>query len=187
MSIPVEAVHSIHDQNSFFAFLRSQLNWPLQENIDIKDATFGWKPEEFGIKPEDLRGSTIMQLRPFVEGQPWGIFFLQHHTIGNSLHLTGRLDVLCRDKQGALWISTGGDGIWRYDPAVQKASHFLPKAMPTKIVQDSEGVFWLARGASGPPLWTPSLDASSVEPTPMTLLDHTPCDSIIQRSLKWTA
>ena len=86
MSIPVEAAHSIHDQNSFFAFLRNQLNWPLQDNIDVKDAMFGWEPESIGLKPEDLRGSSITQLRPFVEGQPWGIFFL--HLKQEKLYVT---------------------------------------------------------------------------------------------------
>ncbi|MGD1045761.1 MAG: DNA methyltransferase, partial [Bacteroidota bacterium] len=77
MLLPVEAVRSIHDQSSFLEFLRSHLGWPIQEQLSFEDLSYGWQPEEIGLKPDNLKGSTIVQLRPFTENQPWGIFILQ--------------------------------------------------------------------------------------------------------------
>ncbi|MBU1298902.1 MAG: Eco57I restriction-modification methylase domain-containing protein, partial [Bacteroidetes bacterium] len=74
--IPSEAVQNIHNQNSFFQFLRDHLGWNIQDDISFDDLTFGWQPEEMGLKSDDLRGSRISQLRPFTNDQPWGIFFI---------------------------------------------------------------------------------------------------------------
>jgi type I restriction-modification system DNA methylase subunit len=75
--IPVEAVHKIKDQESFIRFLREELGWKMQEEVALSDLSFQWFPEDFELKPDDLRGSRITQLRPFVKDQPWGIFILQ--------------------------------------------------------------------------------------------------------------
>lgn len=70
MPLPVEAVRSIHDQSSFLDFLRNHLGWPIREQLSFEDLSYGWQPEEIGLKPTDLKGSTIAQLRPFTDNQP---------------------------------------------------------------------------------------------------------------------
>lgn len=74
--IPLEAVHSIHNQNSFFQFLKDHLGWKIQDDVSFDNLTYDYFPKDIGLKPEDLRGSRIFQLRPFTNNQPWGIFFI---------------------------------------------------------------------------------------------------------------
>lgn len=74
--LPIEAVSSIKDQKSFFAFLNNYLAWPIKEEIDFEDATYYWDTSEFGYDKSYFKGSSIYQLRPFVQDQPWGIFIL---------------------------------------------------------------------------------------------------------------
>lgn len=77
MSIDPKSIHNIHSREDFLKFLSSELAWPVPEDLSFDDVTFDIYPSEVGIRPEDLRGSTIAQLRPFVKEQPWGIFILQ--------------------------------------------------------------------------------------------------------------
>ena len=74
--VPLEAVQKINDKKSFFAFLKQELNWPIEEEIEFEDATYYWDTDEFDYPKEYFKGSEIFQLRPFTEIQPWGIFFL---------------------------------------------------------------------------------------------------------------
>lgn len=85
--VPVQVIHSIHDQKSFLQFLRDELLWDIPLNLKFDDLTFGWNPEEIGLSKADLRGSGISQLRPFKdEAQPWGIFFI--HLNSPRLYIT---------------------------------------------------------------------------------------------------
>lgn len=77
MSITPNVIHSINSRETFLRFLADTLQWPIPEDLAFNELTFDAYPEEWGVRREDLRGSTISQLRPFVDGQPWGIFLLQ--------------------------------------------------------------------------------------------------------------
>jgi len=77
MSISPSSIHSIHSREDFLRFLSSELSWPIPDDLSFDDVTFDVYPDELGIRREDLRGSTIAQIRPFVQDQPWGIFVLQ--------------------------------------------------------------------------------------------------------------
>ena len=77
MSISPSSIHSIHSREDFLRFLSSELAWPIPDDLSFEDVTFDVYPDELGIRREDLRGSTIAQIRPFVQNQPWGIFVLQ--------------------------------------------------------------------------------------------------------------
>ena len=77
MSISPSSIHSIHSREDFLRFLSSELAWPIPDDLSFEDVTFDVYPDELGIRREDLRGSTIAQIRPFVQDQPWGIFVLQ--------------------------------------------------------------------------------------------------------------
>ena len=75
--LSIEAVNSIKDQKSFFVFLNKYLSWPFTEETNFEDATYYWDTDEFGCDKSYFKGSSIYQLRPFTNDQPWGIFILQ--------------------------------------------------------------------------------------------------------------
>lgn len=57
-------------------YLGEELGWPIRVE-DWEDAVFDWQPEELNLKAEhQVAIQSIMQLRPLVTGQPWGIFFV---------------------------------------------------------------------------------------------------------------
>ncbi|OGU73051.1 MAG: hypothetical protein A2V93_07265 [Ignavibacteria bacterium RBG_16_34_14] len=74
--IQISEVQKIKDQSTFFAFLKNELNWPIEQDIEFEDATYYWNTNEFDYPIEYFKGSEIFQLRPFTDVQPWGIFFL---------------------------------------------------------------------------------------------------------------
>ena len=58
-------------------YLEDELDWPLSE-FGFEDLTFEYSPSELGLKEEDAaKVRTIHQLRPLVDNQPWGIFFVE--------------------------------------------------------------------------------------------------------------
>ena len=58
-------------------YLEEELDWPCQE-YGFEEITFKYTSEELGIKEEDsVQIKQIHQLRPFYQGQPWGIFFIE--------------------------------------------------------------------------------------------------------------
>jgi len=58
------------------AFLRDELDWPIDQGHDEDDLTFDWS-DDLGLKDEErVSIKEIKQLRPLETGQPWGIFFV---------------------------------------------------------------------------------------------------------------
>ncbi|MDT0498925.1 type ISP restriction/modification enzyme [Algiphilus sp. W345] len=58
------------------AYLRTELDWPIEEGYDEDDLTFDWS-DDLGLKDSERVGiREIKQLRPLETGQPWGIFFV---------------------------------------------------------------------------------------------------------------
>jgi predicted helicase len=58
------------------AFLRDELDWPIDQGHDEDDLTFDWS-DDLGLKEvERVSIKEIKQLRPLETGQPWGIFFV---------------------------------------------------------------------------------------------------------------
>jgi hypothetical protein len=75
-SIPVEKIREITTFKQLLAYLRDELDWPIEE-IKEKDLTFDWRPEEIGLDPKTTaKIREIKQLRPLVSNQTWGIFFV---------------------------------------------------------------------------------------------------------------
>lgn len=57
-------------------YLRTELDWPIEEGYDEDDLTFDWS-DDLGLKNSERVGiKEIKQLRPLETGQPWGIFFV---------------------------------------------------------------------------------------------------------------
>ena len=92
IKISFEAVQNIHDQASLFKFLRDQLNWKLDEDLLFEDLTYFWDTDEFGHKKKFFKGSSIYQIRPFSQNQPFGIFIIELKT--QRLHITELREII---------------------------------------------------------------------------------------------
>src|SRR5690606_29223416 len=57
-------------------YLREELDWPIEAE-DVDEATFDYSTDELSINPRyAVRIEMIKQLRPLVNDQVWGIFFI---------------------------------------------------------------------------------------------------------------
>jgi predicted helicase len=57
-------------------YLRDELDWPIEVE-DADDITFEYDPEELGIDAKHaVKIESIKQVRPLVDRQPWGVFFI---------------------------------------------------------------------------------------------------------------
>lgn len=71
-----DAIKSIRNFKSLVKYLRTKLDWPIDEE-DADDLTFDYSPDELGLAEEvAVKIREIKQVRPLVEGQPWGIFWI---------------------------------------------------------------------------------------------------------------
>lgn len=62
--------------DQLIAYLRDELDWPIEQGFDEDDLTFDWS-DDLGLKDSERIGiKEIKQLRPLETGQPWGIFFV---------------------------------------------------------------------------------------------------------------
>ncbi len=60
------------------AYLRDEMNWPIEDGGAFEDLTFDYLPEELGIDPKTAaKIQEIKRLRPLSPKQPWGIFFVK--------------------------------------------------------------------------------------------------------------
>lgn len=69
----------IGDFEALCRYLEDMLGWPLGEGeYDFDALTFQYEPEELGLQDTYADAiESIHQLRPVVDGQPWGIFFVR--------------------------------------------------------------------------------------------------------------
>lgn len=69
----------IGDFEALCRYLEDTLGWPLGEGeYDFDALTFQYEPEELGLQDTYADAiESIHQLRPVVDGQPWGIFFVR--------------------------------------------------------------------------------------------------------------
>ncbi len=76
MSSPVEKLQRIKTLPQLVAYLRDELDWPIDAD-DVENVTFEYTPGELGLdKDADVGIKEIKQLRPLDQGQPWGVFFV---------------------------------------------------------------------------------------------------------------
>ena len=69
-------LRSVKTFKQLLAFLRDDLEWPIEKVEDEEDLTFDWS-DDLGLKDSERVGiKEIKQLRPLESGQPWGIFFI---------------------------------------------------------------------------------------------------------------
>jgi signal transduction histidine kinase/ligand-binding sensor domain-containing protein len=68
--------------------------------------------------------------------------FLHRRVIGISFKPMGRVDIMGNDDANTLWLSCRGNGMWRFDPATQRAKCFLPGSHYGTIKMDRHGTVW---------------------------------------------
>lgn len=62
---------------AFVDYLRDELEWPIEVE-DADEIVFDYEPAELGIDPQHaVKINSIRQIRPLVDGQPWGVFFIE--------------------------------------------------------------------------------------------------------------
>lgn len=71
-----DKLRRVHNIPALVSYLNVELGWPIHVD-DWEDAVYNWEPEELNLKAEhQVAVKSIMQLKPLVTGQPWGIFFV---------------------------------------------------------------------------------------------------------------
>lgn len=76
MSAGLERLKSIKSLTSLIEYLRDELDWEF-ETDDIDDLTYDYDATEFNLDAKAAaKIYAIKQIVPLVEGQPWGIFYL---------------------------------------------------------------------------------------------------------------
>ena len=71
-----DKLRRVHNIPALVNYLNDELGWPIHVD-DWEDAVYNWEPEELNLKAEhQVAVKSIMQLKPLVTGQPWGIFFV---------------------------------------------------------------------------------------------------------------
>jgi hypothetical protein len=77
MAEPTNPLCHIKNFEQLIRYLEEELDWPCEE-YGFDEITFRYSPAELGIKEEEATQiKCIHQLRPFFQGQPWGIFFIE--------------------------------------------------------------------------------------------------------------
>jgi hypothetical protein len=77
MADKTNPLYQIKNFEQLIRYLEDELGWPCEE-YGFDEITFRYSPAELGIKEEEaIQIKYIHQLRPFFQGQPWGIFFIE--------------------------------------------------------------------------------------------------------------
>jgi hypothetical protein len=74
---PVQRIKTLPD---LISYLRDELGWPIFPDTVADDLTFDWSGDELRLAAGHgarLKDGVVRQLRPFVPGQPWGIFLVE--------------------------------------------------------------------------------------------------------------
>jgi hypothetical protein len=72
----IQKLRSLTSFEKLVDYLRDELDWPIEAE-DADALTFEYTPEELGLGPEAaVKVREIRQLRPFIDNQLWGIFWI---------------------------------------------------------------------------------------------------------------
>jgi hypothetical protein len=76
----IKKLRRLADFESLVVYLRDELDWPIEVE-DADEVTFDYDPAELGIDPRHaVKIEAIKQVRPLVDTQPWGIFYIEFET-----------------------------------------------------------------------------------------------------------
>src|SRR5690606_29215783 len=90
--VSAEELRKVNSFPRLIELLRDKLDWPIGEDYEFEDVVFEYEPGELNLKPEErAKVREIHQLRPLVQGQPWGIFFISFEEKSISVTVLRRL------------------------------------------------------------------------------------------------
>jgi predicted helicase len=101
---------NIRDFKSLLSWLSHELNWDtgIDDYDDIEDVTYNFDARDIHLKPEEFAHITsLKQLRPLYEKQPWGIFAVEFE--GKRLEVNSLRKILSglvpkrRNRDHAVW------------------------------------------------------------------------------------
>lgn len=73
----IEKLKSVKDFDGLVEYLRDELDWPIEVE-DAEDITYDYEPKELGIEEKyAAKIKNIKQIRPLIDDQPWGIFYVE--------------------------------------------------------------------------------------------------------------
>jgi len=78
--ITEDKVRAIHSTEQLLSFMHDELDWQLPPQPTLEEVTFDWTGAELNLSEDAVRrlkGGVVRQLRPFKEGQPWGVFLVE--------------------------------------------------------------------------------------------------------------
>lgn len=76
----IRKLRRLTDFAALVDYLRDELDWPIEVE-DAEDLVFDYDPAELGLDPQHAaKIETLKQVRPLVDDQPWGIFYLEFET-----------------------------------------------------------------------------------------------------------
>ncbi len=106
-------LRDVYDLETMLLYCSEKLQWPIdiEHFEDLDDVFFDYSPDDVGIKDEYFsKISSLKQLRPLIEHQPWGVFSVEF--IGDKFETA----VLKKIIAGLIRRSrTGINKIWDYD------------------------------------------------------------------------
>ena len=79
----IAKLRALTDFPALVTYLRDELDWPIEveDSRDADDYAFDYDAAELGIDPKHaVKIETIKQVRPLVDNQPWGIFYIEFET-----------------------------------------------------------------------------------------------------------
>ena len=73
----IKNLRSLTSFDALVDYLRDELDWPIEAE-DAEEVAFDYTAAELGIDPNHaVKIQSIKQVRPLVDGQPWGVFYLE--------------------------------------------------------------------------------------------------------------
>jgi len=103
-------IKNIRDFKSLLSWLSHELNWDtgIEDYDNIEDITYNFDAKDIHLKPEEFAHITsLKQLRPLYEKQPWGIFSVEFE--GKRLEVNSLRKILSglvpkrRNRDHAVW------------------------------------------------------------------------------------
>jgi predicted helicase len=107
MKFPIKEVF---DYETMIRYCSDNLGWDIDIDsfVNIEDITYGFEAEDIGLKHEEfLHIDSLYQLRPLVDNQSWGIFFIEFNR--NRFEISALRKVLSglvpkrRNSEHAMW------------------------------------------------------------------------------------
>ena len=72
-----QSIQNVNDFESLIEYLRDELDWEFDGVEDVEDALYEYDAEDFGLEAKhSAKIQSIKQIIPFVQNQPWGIFWI---------------------------------------------------------------------------------------------------------------